>query len=82
MKKVLQGKNRVKFPVPEGIKFEKVDARSGTLPDEQSVETMNVALKEEVIIPPRVLELEKTQLGQASVNSTTTSELVDVVSNP
>jgi hypothetical protein len=43
---------------------------------------MKVALKEEVIIPPRVLELEKTQLGQASVNSTTTSELVDVVSNP
>jgi penicillin-binding protein 1A len=74
MKKVLQGKNKIKFPVPDGIKFEKVDARSGTLPDGQSVETMNVALKEEEIIPPRMLELEKTQLGQASVNSTTTSE--------
>ena len=82
MKKALQGKNRVKFPVPEGIKFEKVDARSGTLPDGQSVKTMNVALKEEEIIPPRVLKSEKTQLGQAPINSTTTSELVDVVSNP
>ncbi|MCH8157355.1 MAG: peptidase, partial [Nitrospinae bacterium] len=80
MQKALQGKSKVKFPIPEGIKFEKVDVQSGTLPDEQSKETMNVALKEEVIIPPRKPEPEETQLGQTSFP--VTSELADVIPNP
>ncbi len=52
LQKVLQGKNKVKFPVPTGIKFETVDVRTGRLADELSLETMSVAVKEELDLSP------------------------------
>jgi len=52
LQKVLQGKNKVKFPVPAGIKFETVDVRIGRLADELSLETMSVAVKEELDLSP------------------------------
>ncbi len=52
LQKVLQGKNKVKFPVPVGIKFETVDVRTGRLADELSLETMSVAVKEELDLSP------------------------------
>lgn len=52
MQKALQGKSLVKFPVPAGIKFEKVDVRTGYLPSWDSKETMNVAVKEELDLDP------------------------------
>ncbi|MDP7058509.1 MAG: PBP1A family penicillin-binding protein [Nitrospinaceae bacterium] len=78
MQQALQGRNPIKFPIPEGIKFEKVDVQSGTLVDDQSVESMNVALKEEIIIPPRAIELVETLVEQAPVDTSETSDLNNV----
>lgn len=78
MQKALQGRNQIKFPIPEGIKFEKVDVRSGTLVDDQSVESMNVALKEEVVIPLRAFKLDATSIEPAAESNPITSELNDV----
>jgi 1A family penicillin-binding protein len=52
LQKVLQGKSMVKFPVPAGIKFETVDVRTGRLADEKSLETVSVAVKEELDLSP------------------------------
>lgn len=52
LQKVLQGKNKVKFPVPAGIKFETVDVHTGRLANESSLETMSVAVKEELDLSP------------------------------
>jgi len=52
LQKVLQGKNKVKFPVPAGIKFATVDVRTGRLADERSLETMSVAVREELDLSP------------------------------
>jgi 1A family penicillin-binding protein len=52
LQKVLQGKNKVKFPVPAGIKFETVDVSTGRLADERSLETIRVAVKEELDLSP------------------------------
>ena len=52
LQKVLQGKNKVKFPVPTGIKFETVDVGTGRLADERSLETMSVAVREELDLSP------------------------------
>ena len=52
LKKLLEGKNRVKFPVPPGIKFATVDVRTGFLADGNSQETMRVAVKEELDLSP------------------------------
>ena len=78
MQKALQGKNQTKFPIPEGIKFEKVDVHSGTHVDDQSVESMNVALKEETVILPRALESSDISMEQDSGKTSITSELNDV----
>ena len=78
MQQALQGKNPIKFPIPEGIKFEKVDVQSGTLVDDQSAESMNVALKEETIIPPRAIEPADTLMDQVPAEDSTTSELNNV----
>ena len=78
MEKALQGKNQIKFPIPEGIKFEKVDVYSGTHVDDQSVESMNVALKEETVILPRALEFSDISMEQDSGKTSITSELNDV----
>jgi 1A family penicillin-binding protein len=58
MQKILEGKSPVKFPVPEKIKFAKVDIQTGFLADERSNKTLQVAVKEEVNLfpPPIVLE--------------------------
>ncbi len=52
LQKVLQGKNTVKFPVPSGIKFETVDVSTGRLGNERSLETMSVAVREELDLSP------------------------------
>ena len=78
MQKALQGRNQIKFPIPEGIKFEKVDINSGTLVDDQSVESMNVALKEEVVIPLRTFELDPTLIKPAAEGNPITPELNDL----
>ena len=78
MQQALQGKNPIKFPIPEGIKFEKVDVQSGTLVDDQSVESMNVALKEEIIISPRAIEPVETLVEQAPADTSETSNLNNV----
>ena len=57
-------KVRLSFPVPEGIKFEKVDVHTGTLADNQSMETMNVAVKEETVILPRAIEASQLSIQQ------------------
>ena len=76
MEKALQGKKQVKFPIPEGIKFEKVDVFTGTLADSQSTETMNVAVKEETVILPRAIEPIPVELDLIELS--TTSELTNV----
>ena len=76
MEKALQGKNQIKFPIPEGIKFEKVDVYTGTLADNQSMETMNVALKEETVILPRATDPSIAE--QDPDEPSTTSELNNV----
>ena len=48
MQKVLEGKSPVKFPVPDKIKFATVDAQTGYLANEFSLETLEVAVKEGV----------------------------------
>lgn len=48
MQKALQGKNKVNFPVPDGIRFEKVDVETGFLASDGSKDAVSVALKEEV----------------------------------
>jgi len=76
MEKALQGKNQIKFSVPEGIKFEKVDVYTGTVADNQSIETMNVAVKEETVILPRAIESIPDELDL--IKPSITSELTNV----
>ena len=75
MQKVLEGKSPVKFPVPEKIKFAKVDVQTGFLADERSEKILQVAVKEEVnLLPPPIVleepEPNETDLlpGPTSVN--------------
>lgn len=49
MQKALVGKSKVKFPVPDGIKFEKVDVQTGYL--DNGKDAMTVALKAETMLP-------------------------------
>lgn len=80
MEKALQGKSQINFPVPEGIKFEKVDVHTGTLADNQSMETMNVAVKEETVILPRAIEASQLSIQQSPIDSAITSKLTNVPS--
>ncbi|MBI4390068.1 MAG: transglycosylase domain-containing protein, partial [Nitrospinae bacterium] len=52
MQKALEGKNKVNFPVPAGIKFEKVNSQTGYLAEGGSPEGMEVAVKEETPLAP------------------------------
>ena len=52
MQKVLAGKTKVKFPVPENIKFTTIDVETGRLPGEFSLEKIQVAVKEDVDLSP------------------------------
>ena len=60
MQKALAGKTRVKFPVPEKIKFATVDVETGRIPGEFSLEKIQVAVKEDVDLSP--LPIEDTEL--------------------
>jgi len=60
MQKVLEGKSPVNFPVPEKVKFATVDVQTGYLAQEFSLETLQVAVKEDVdLSPPAVLSGEQ-----------------------
>jgi len=52
LQKVLAGKNKVKFPVPAGIKLATVDTRTGKLAGENSLETIEVAVPETLDLTP------------------------------
>jgi len=52
LQKVLAGKNKVKFPVPAGIKLATVDTRTGKLAGENSLETVEVAVQDTVDLTP------------------------------
>ena len=52
MQKALEGKTMVKFPVPDNIKFEMVDVETGRLPEEFSLEKMEVAVKDDIDLSP------------------------------
>ena len=52
LQKALEGKTKVKFPVPENIKFETVDVKTGRLPEEFSLEKMQVAVKNDIDLTP------------------------------
>ena len=91
MQKVLEGKSPVKFPVPEKIKFAKVDVQTGFLADERSKKILQVAVKEEVnLLPPPIVleepEPNETDLlpGPTSVNEIKNSlkSESNVVPNP
>ena len=88
MQKVLEGKNPVKFPVPEKIKFATVDVQTGYLSDEFSLETLQVAVKEDVdLSSPPVLpeeqEPDETGLLPDPVKKEIKQpEKIDAVPNP
>jgi len=52
MQKALEGKDKMNFPVPKGIHFEQVDARTGYLASPNSPEEVTVAVKDEVKLSP------------------------------
>ena len=58
MKKLLEGKDQVKFPVPEGIKFVTIDSETGYLAENKTKDKIRVAVKDEIEItlPPPPVE--------------------------
>lgn len=54
MKKGLQGKNQVNFPVPEGIRFAEIDEETGFIANPSTRKKIKVAIKNEVVLtlPP------------------------------
>ena len=52
MQKALEGKTKVKFPVPDNIKFVTVDVETGKLPREFSLEKIKVAVKNDLDLSP------------------------------
>ena len=56
MQKALEGKTKVKFPVPDNIKIVTVDVETGKLPDEFSLEKIEIAVKEDVDLSPLPIE--------------------------
>ena len=88
MKKALEGKNPVKFPVPDKIKFATVDVQTGYLADEFSLETLQVAVKENVdLSAPPILpneeEVGETGLPPDPVNKDSKQpEKINVLPNP
>jgi 1A family penicillin-binding protein len=88
MQKALEGKSPVNFPVPDKIKFATVDVQTGYLADEFSLETLQVAVKENVDLsaPPILLneqEADETGLLPDSVNKDFKQpEKINAVPNP
>ena len=60
MQKALQGKNKVKFPVPDGIRFERVDVTTGSIVGEGSKDSMIIAVNEDAVKSPVNLPEKKT----------------------
>ena len=56
MQKALEGKTKVKFPVPGNIKIATVDVKTGKLPDEFSLEKIEIAVKEDMDLSPLPIE--------------------------
>ena len=56
MQKALEGKTKVKFPVPDNIKIATVDVKTGKLPSEFSLEKIEIAVKEDVDLSPLPVE--------------------------
>ena len=88
MQKALEGKSPVKFPVPGKIKFATVDVQTGYLADEFSLETLQVAVKENVdLSAPPILpneeEVGETGLPPDPVNKDSKQpEKINVLPNP
>mgnify|MGYP002634550342 CR=1 FL=1 len=88
MRKALEGKSPVKFPVPDKIKFATVDVQTGYLADEFSLETLQVAVKENVdLSAPPILtneqEVDETGLLPDSINKDSKQpEKINAVPNP
>ena len=79
MQKALAGKTRVKFPVPENIKFTTIDVETGRLPGEFSLEKIQVAVKEDVDLSP--LPIVDTEL-ESETELLQESESIEDPSNP
>ena len=79
MQKALAGKTRVKFPVPENIKFATIDVETGRLPGEFSLEKIQVAVKEDVDLSP--LPIVDTEL-ESETELLQESESIEDPSNP
>ena len=58
-----------------------MDVHSGTLVDDQTTESLNVALKEEVVFPFRALKLE-SNLKEQSIDDKPLNSKLNDVSNP
>ncbi len=70
MQKALSGKNKVNFPIPDGIVRVQVDAQTGYLPDETTQEKIWVAVKEDVDLKkPLPTEIEPTIPGDKEVTT-------------
>jgi penicillin-binding protein 1A len=88
MQKALEGKSPVKFPVPDKIKFATVDVQTGYLADELSLETLQVAVKENVdLSAPPILpneeEVDETGLLPDPINKDSKQpEKINAVPNP
>ena len=52
MQKALEGKTKVKFPIPDNIKIVTVDVETGKLPREFSLEKIKVAVKNDLNLSP------------------------------
>ena len=70
MQKALKGKNKVNFPVPDGIRRVQVDTQTGYLPDDDTNEKIWVAVKEDVNLnKPPTIEPEPTIPGDKEVTT-------------
>ena len=56
MQKALEGKTKVKFPVPANIKIATVDVKTGKVPGEFTLEKIEIAVKEDVDLSPLSIE--------------------------
>ena len=61
MQKALEGKTKVKFPVPDNIKIVTVDVETGKSPGKFSLEKIKVAVKEDVDLSPILYEEQESE---------------------
>lgn len=82
MKKALEGKNEVQFPVPFGIRKETVDIRTGYYPEMTALEVLEVALKEEAVLKPYQPDSDNTMIPKDNGFLIPSTNLPDNVPNP